>query len=397
MATLIRMTGDFDLAEDAFQDAVVAAIEAWPRDGMPQNPAAWLTTVGRRKALDRLRRESTRNDRETRASAALLDGRTAVDDIAELAASPSQLRDDLLRLIFTCCHSALAFEAQVALTLRTVCGLTTGDIAALFLVAEPTMGQRISRAKRKIAVARIPYRVPEDHELPDRLRGVLAVIYAIFTAGHHAPSGPDVTRIDLAGEAIRLGRLTADLLTDEPEADGLLALMLATNARASTRVDRDGDIVLLADQDRSRWDHAAIREASDLVDATLRRRRPGPYQIKAAIACLHGLASTWEATDWPQIIELYRLLERHEPTPVVRVNRAVAEAELRGPAAGLALIEDLAGVDDWHLYWSTRADFLRRLGRREDAASAYREALRCGANETDRRFLRRRLAEVGGT
>ena len=393
LATLIRMTGDFDIAEDAVQDAIVAALEAWPRTGVPDNPGAWLTTAARRKALDRIKRESGRRDREGAATALLADA--SGEGVAAASRADSAVRDDLLRLIFTCCHPALSFEAQVALTLRTVCRMTTTDIAAVFLVPEATMGQRISRAKKKIAVARIPYRVPEDYELPDRLRAVLAVLQAVFTAGHHATTGDVVVRVDVAAEAIRLTRVLTDLVPDEPECTGLLALMLATDARRSTRVDESGDVVLLADQDRTRWDGDAIAEASALVERALHRRRPGPYQIKAAIACLHGLASSWEDTDWPQIAELYSLLEHHEPTPVVRVNRAVAEAELNGPVAGLAMLDGLAGVEGWYLYWSTKADFLRRLEQWDEAASCYRHALACGGgNDADRRFLGRRLDEV---
>ena len=384
------MTGDFDLAEDAVQDAVVAAIESWTSTGVPANPGAWLTTTARRKALDRIRREAARVDKESRAML-LLDASGSPGVPAD-----TSLRDDMLRLIFTCCHPALALESQIALTLRTVCGLTTSEIAAFFLVPEPTVGQRISRAKRKIAVARIPYRVPEDHEIPDRLPGVLAVVHAIFTTAHHAPSGDAVVRVDLAAESIRLARLAVELVRDEPEAAGLLALMLATHARRATRTDDAGDIVLLADQDRRQWDHEAIAEAARLIDVTLRRRRPGPFQIKAAVACLHGLAESWADTDWPQIAELYELLEHHEPTPVVRVNRAVAIAEALGPAAGLALLQTVTGVDRWHLYWSTMADFLRRLNRHDEAVAAYQEALRCGSNLADRRFLERRIRELSG-
>jgi RNA polymerase sigma-70 factor, ECF subfamily len=389
LATLIRTTGDFDLAEDAVQDAALAALEAWPRDGVPDNPGAWLTTVARRRALDRIRRETTRRAKEHQAATWLLD-----DESPSPPGHDSMVGDDVLRLVFTCCHPALSSEAQVALTLRAVCGLATRDIAAVFMVPEPTMGQRISRAKKKIAVARIVYRVPPDHELPDRLAAVLAVIYLIFTTGHHAPSGPGPVRADLAAEAIRLARLVVQLLPDDAEAAGLLALLLATHARAPARLDDRGDVVLLADQDRSRWDRTTIGEASALIERALHRRRPGPYQVQAAIACLHGLAPTWSATDWPQILELYDLLAGMQPTPVVRLNRAVAIAEVHGPAAALRSIDELGGLATWHLYWSTRAGLLRQLGRSGEAADAFRRALACEANDADRRFLCRRLQEM---
>jgi RNA polymerase sigma-70 factor (ECF subfamily) len=389
LATLIRTTGDFELAEDAVQDAVVDALESWPRRGVPDNPGAWLTTVARRRALDRIRRESARRAKEQQATVRLLDERPG-----DVAQTTSMVADDVLRLIFTCCHPALAPEARVALTLRAVCGLATRDIAAAFLVSEATMGQRISRAKRKIAIAQIPYRVPADHELPERLPAVLSVVYVIFTAGHHSASGPGPVRPDLAHEAIRLARLLVDLLPDEPDAAGLLALLLATHARAETRLDADGELVLLADQDRSRWDHDAIDEAAALVDRALRRQRPGPYQVQAAIACLHGHAADWASTDWCQILQLYDVLDRLQPTPVVELNRAVAVAEVHGPAVALDVVKQLRGLEDWHLYWSTTADLLRRLHRLPDAAAAYRRALACDANDADRRFLRRRLLEV---
>ncbi len=308
-------------------------------------------------------------------------------------------RDDRLRLLFTCCHPALAPESQVALALRTICGLTTVDIARVFLVPEPTIGQRISRAKAKIAKAHIPYRVPDEHELPDRLRPVLTTVYAVFTAGHHAPIGELGARLDLADEAIRLARLLVELMPDEGECVGLLAVTLATNARHRARTDSDGEIVLLADQDRSLWDVEAITEASMLVESVLRRGRPGAYQMQAAIACLHGAAQTYADTDWPQIAELYRMLEVRWPTPVVRVNRAVAVAEVAGPRAGLGLLAELIGTptERWHLFWSTRADFQRRLGDAAAAADSYRKALDCPCNDSDRRFMQRRLAELTGT
>jgi len=388
LATLIRLTGDIDRAEDALHDAVVTAADAWRRDGIPEKPGAWLTTVARNKALDRMRREAHRLPKEAEAF------RLLTESAGEEADHDG--RDDRLRLLFTCCHPALSPESQVALALRTICGLTTVEIARLFLVPEATIGQRISRAKAKIAKARIPYRVPDAHELPDRLRAVLTTVYSVFTAGHHAPLGELDERVDLADEAIRLARVLVELMPDEAECIGLLALSLATNARRRARTDGDGEIVLLADQDRSLWDHEAISEAATLVDSVLRRGRPGAYQIQAAIACLHGIAPSYAETDWSQIAELYALLEQRWPTPVVRVNRAVAVAEVCGPRAGLDLLTDLAGgtAERWHLYWSTRADFLRRLGDTAAAAEAYRQALACPCNDSDRRFLTRRLTEL---
>ncbi|MEO8264298.1 MAG: sigma-70 family RNA polymerase sigma factor [Ilumatobacteraceae bacterium] len=389
LATLIRLTGDIDRAEDALHDAVVVAADSWRRDGVPDRPGAWLTTVARNKALDRLRREARRAPKEAEAFRLLTDGAASGDHERDG-------RDDRLRLLFTCCHPALSPESQVALALRTICGLTTVDIARVFLVPEPTIGQRISRAKAKIAKAHIPYRVPDEHELPDRLRPVLATVYAVFTAGHHAPVGELGERVDLADEAIRLARVLVELMPDESECVGLLALTLATDARRRARTDAAGEIVLLADQDRSLWDAKAIAEASSLVESVLRRGRPGAYQMQAAISCLHGVAPTSADTDWPQIADLYRLLEVRWPTPVVRVNRAVAVAEVAGPRAGLMLLEELVGtpVERWHLYWSTRADFHRRSGDMVAAADSYRLALECPCNDSDRRFMTRRLAEV---
>ena len=393
LATLIRLTGDIDVAEDALQDATLAAAESWRRDGVPDRPGAWLTTVARRKAIDRLRRENFRGSREE-AAVRLLDDATP-DDTG--TATPTG-GDDHLRLLFTCCHPALSRESQIALALRTICGLTTAEIARVFLLPEPTIGQRVSRAKGKIASARIPYRVPEAHELPDRLPPVLAVVYSVFTVGHHAPAGSLDGRVDLADEAIRLGRVLVVLMPDEAECTGLLALMLATHARRRARLDAAGDVVLMADQDRSRWDHAAIDEASRLVEGALRRGRPGPYQLQAAIACLHGDATTWADTDWPQIVELYGLLEQRWPTATVRVNRAVAVGELHGAGAGLRVLDgiDEATVGQWHLYWSVHADLLRRCGDLDAAAESYRRALSCPCNDADHRFLERRLAELVG-
>lgn len=388
LATLIRLTGDIDRAEDALHDAVVVAAAVWHRDGIPDKPGAWLTTAARNKALDRMRREARRAPKEAEAFRLLTEASTSDDE--------GDRRDDRLRLLFTCCHPALSPEAQVTLALRTICGMTTVEIARVFLVPEATIGQRISRAKAKIANAHIPYRVPEAHELPDRLRSVLATIYAVFTAGHHSPLGEQGGRVDLADEAIRLSRVLVELMPDEGECIGLLALTLATNARRAARNDAEGELVLLADQDRTLWDAAAIGEAASLVDSVLRRGRPGAYQIQAAIACLHGVAPSYAETDWPQIAELYAMLEVRWPTPVVRVNRAVAVAEVAGPAAGLALLDDLVGspTERWHLYWSTRADFERRLGHTGAAAASYRQALACPSNDSDRRFIERRLAEV---
>jgi RNA polymerase sigma-70 factor, ECF subfamily len=374
------------------QDAVVVAADTWRRDGLPDKPGAWLTTVARNKALDRLRREARRAPKEEEAFRMLTEGSATGDD-------ENNNRDDRLRLLFTCCHPALSPESQVALALRTICGMTTVDIARVFLVPEPTIGQRISRAKAKISKAHIPYRVPDEHELPDRLRPVLTTVYAVFTAGHHAPVGELGARFDLADEAVRLSRVLVELMPDEGECVGLLALTLATNARRRARTDSGGEIVLLADQDRSLWDHAAIAEASALVESVLRRGRPGAYQMQAAIACLHGVGRSYAETDWPQIAELYGMLEVRWPTPVVRVNRAVAVAEVAGPAAGLALLQELVGTatERWHLYWSARADFQRRLGDMDAAADSYRQALECPSNDSDRRFLQRRLAEVTGS
>ena len=392
VATLIRLTHDFDLAEDAMQEAALAALEHWARTGVPGNPGAWLTTVARRKALDRIRRESTRLKRET-ASTRLL------DEPADPGSVSVHSPPDELRLLFTCCHPALSKEAQIALTLRTLCRLTTTEIARLFLVPEPTIGQRISRAKKKIATARIPYRVPEDHELPERLPAVLSAIYLVFTTSHHATEGRLDARIDLAADALRLARLAARCLPDEPEVLGLLALILATNARRATRVDGLGSVILLADQDRSLWDHVAVAEAAGLVESILRRHRVGPFQLQAAIAVLHGLATTFADTDWPQIAELYGFLEQVQPTPVVRVNRAVALSFSEGARAGLMMLDGFtaaqrAEVERWHLYWSTRADFHRQLCEWEKAATDYRRALDCAINDSDRMFLRMRLHEV---
>lgn len=384
LATLIRLTRDFQLAEDALHDAAVVALEQWPETGVPPNPAAWLTTTARRKALDRIRREAKRTDKEAEAVRLL--------DDAQL--DPPDGTDDRLRLLFTCCHPALAPEAQVALALRTIAGLTTDEIAQAFLVPSPTMGQRISRAKKKIATARIPYRVPDDHELPDRLPAVLAVVYLVFTTGHHAARAALDSRVELAVEAIRLGRILVALMPDEIECAGLLALMLSSHARSAARIDGNGDLVLMADQDRSRWDKDAIVEAASIVETAFRRGTAGPYLLQAAISVAHGMAASYSETDWARIAGLYRLLEAVQPTPVVRVNRAVAEAQVSGPEAGLALLASVEEADRWHLLWSTRAGLLAQAGRVEEAVSEYRTALSCEMNESDRSFIEGRIDEL---
>jgi RNA polymerase sigma-70 factor (ECF subfamily) len=386
LATLIRVFGDFDLAEDALQEAFVAAAEHWPAAGLPDTPAAWLSTAARRKALDRLRRERTQRtlrDRVTRE----LEGGTPME--------PHE--PDLLRLIFTCCHPALNQEAQVALTLRTVGGLTTAEVARAFLQAEPTVAQRLVRAKHKIRQARIPYRVPPDHLLPERLAAVLAVVYLIFNEGYVATAGEGLLRRDLCAEAIRLGRLLVTLLPAEPDVPALLALMLLHDSRRDART-RDGELVVLEEQDRSRWDRAAIREGLALLDRSVRlmgRRPAGPYQLQAAIAALHARAAAPEATDWAEIAALYGALLRVHDTPVVRLNRAVAVAMAEGPEAGLRLLDGVAGeLAAFHPFHAARADLLRRAGRRAAAAAAYARAIALCANAVERRYLQRRLAEV---
>ena len=380
MAVLVRVFGDIDIAEEAVQEAFAEAVRRWPADGLPPSPAGWIITTARNKAIDRLRREASREDRH--AQAALLHAR---DEPAE----ESAVEDDRLRLIFTCCHPALATAAQVALTLRLVGGLTTPEIARAFLVPEPTMAQRLVRAKAKIRNANIPYRVPSEADLPERLCGVLAVVYLIFNEGYSAAP----TRGEPATEAIRLGRALAELMPDEPEVVGLLALMLLAESRRAARMTPGGDLVLLADQDRSRWDRKLIAEGQELVRRCLQRNQPGPYQIQAAINAVHSDAPTAADTDWRQILELYDQLLALTPTPVVALNRAVAVAEVDGPQAALALVDAL-DLDGYHLFHAIRADLLRRLGRDAEAASAYEAALGCAGNAAERAFLERRLSEV---
>ena len=378
VATLVRRFGDIDIAEEAVQEAFIEAVKRWPTDGLPPSPAGWIITTARNRAIDNLRRESKRDDRQRQAQDLV-----PIDEPEEIEI----VDDDQLRLIFTCCHPALSPEAQVALTLRLIGGLQTPEIARAFLTTEPTMAQRIVRAKKKIKKAKIPYRIPGDAELPNRLRPVLSVVYLIFNEGYLATSGEELVRSDISAEAIRLGRLLAGLMPDEPEVAGLLGLMLLTEARRPARTDRSGNLITLPDQDRGLWDESLIAEGHDIVAACVRRNRPGPYQIQAAIAAIHTDARTAEETDWDQIVALYTQLAVLAPTPIVQLNRAIAIAESGDVPSALSLVEKL-DLDGYYLYHATVGDLMERVARHDEAADAYRRALEMTSNEMERKHLR---------
>jgi RNA polymerase sigma-70 factor (ECF subfamily) len=397
VATLIRRTGEWDLAEECAQEAFAEALRRWPRDGIPQRPGAWLTTVAGNRAIDRLRHHRMREAR-LRETAALLDDRFEDEDVTTLGeGDDSGIEDDRLRLIFTCCHPALAIEARVALTLRALAGLTTTEIANAFLVPEPTMAKRLVRAKHKIQRAAIPYRVPPAPLLPERTGGVLAVLYLMFNEGYAASTGDDLIRVELCEEAIRLARVLSTLMPDEPEAAGLLALMLFQNSRREARTDAAGDLITLEDQDRSRWNRDEIEQANAILTGAVRRDAVGPYQVQAFIAACHANAPDPEATDWAQIVSLYERLLEVTANPVVKLNHAVAVGMADGPASGLTRLDRLAAsgeLGEYHLLHAARADFLRRLGRNLAAADAYRTSLDLARTDAERRYLSKRLQEV---